>query len=537
MPMPHLGMRWTTIPGWVLARDPCGQVLWQYRVDRTAQIVTGPGAVLVHDTSGLRALDDHGSITPLPPLPADAQVLAIAGGAAWFATGERGWRLGLADGAVESLALGDLPIGAPLVRGPQSLWLTMRELLLFDGVRLVHRLRHGLPAGAGWRLGADGERPLVLADDGRHWRLESFADQAARLGGKARAALLLQASRYDEVLALLGEPADDEARGLALRAHLGLGPAHLAGLGTAALDLACTAQDQALVWSARLASPATLPPSLVLGPTAAPPGLLAGIDALAGRDATVRFTSLARQLADPPTAWDHVFSGRAWMRWRAAPGRPRPTLAGGHLVATDSTAITTVPAEEPRRSDGTVVADGLVYRLERDIDHLAVSCRDQDGVLLWQHRWRPPPFLSAPSQNLDLQDGLVYVLEGGLRLSVLDAALGMRVGDFTSDELASGTPYLLATGQLAVLGPLGVDRQLTVLGPQGATHTTVLPSPARWGAAVGDHLLLHLRDGSTRLFPGGAEVLLPAPLAAASRAPRVTPGGLVLDQVLWCWVR
>jgi hypothetical protein len=248
----HLAVRWQVVPGWVLALDPFAQVVWQYRVDRQAQVTTGPGAVLVRDSSGLRALDEQGTILVLPPLPTGAAVLAVAGGAAWFATGERAWRLGLTDRMIQALALDAPPLGAPLVRGSQSLWLTARELLLFDGDRLLHRFQHQLPAGAGWQLGVDGERPLIISPEQRTWRLESFTDQLLRLDGLAKAELLLQARRADDALLALGEPQSDAARRLTLRAHLSKGPAHIASLAAAPMAWCTNAQDRALLQLARL---------------------------------------------------------------------------------------------------------------------------------------------------------------------------------------------------------------------------------------------------------------------------------------------
>lgn len=535
----HLALRWAVVPGWVLACDPFGQVVWQYRVDRLAQVTTGPGAVVVNDTAGLRAIDDHGTLTALRPLPSGAAILAVAGGCAWFATGERAWRLGLQDGVLNALMLDAPPLGAPLVRGPQSLWLTARELLLFDQDRLVHRFHHRLPAASGWRLGADGERPLVLGADGRVWRLESFTDQLARLSGAERADLLIQAGRFAEALTVIGEPDDTRARQVALRAHLGLGPAHVADAGDTLLALCQTKQDHALVLLARMAAgePAASGPlrRLLIGHPAAG-AVIASIDALVATEQMLLLTDQTNDLGNDPQTWDHLCTSAAWTRWRQT-SVPAPTPAGdGPLVMMESipAAAAIALTIATRQPDGALAYGDRRYRLERSLDAISVTCQDRTGTLLWRHRWRPASFLSAPSQSLEVRDGSVLVLEGGLRLSAFDVDLGVRCGSFTVDELGSGTAYLLADA-LAIVGPLGIDSTLTLVDERGTGRTIPLPSPARWVLALGSSVLVQGQDGVARLYPAGRVVSLPSALTRSRSAPQKTQAGLVLEQTLWHW--
>lgn len=536
VPRGHLAIRWLVVPGWVLACDPFAGVVWQYRVDRLAQVTTGPGAVLVRDSSGLRALGEDGTVTTLPPLPSGAAVLTIAGGAAWFATGERAWRLMLADGSLQALALAAPPFGAPVVRGAQSLWLTAHDLLLFDGDRLVHRFRHQLPVGIGWSLGVDGERPVVLADDGRSWRLESIADQLARLEGNPKVALLLQARRIDEALALLGEPVDDEARRLAVRAHLMRGPAAVASQRERLLAWATTAQDRALV---ALVGMPEMPRDEWVENTS-PPGSQPGgdhrlLDACAERDPAILLTTHLAALGDDPATWDHVFTGAAWTRWRA--GHGGPVLHGHGPQVIESSEAAPVDALHPLRDgDGTWSAGDQVIRLERSIDRIAVTCHGRDGVLLWRHRWRPADFLAAPSQTIDVREDEVLVIEGGQRLSAFARAHGRLRVRFTAEDLGTGTPYVIGR-RLAVIGPLGVDTTLTVIDALQQRTVITLTSPARWAFPFGDQLLVAMQDGSARLYPGGKDLVLPRELTRSRQAPLMTVDGLVLDGRLWRWKR
>lgn len=534
----HLALRWAVVPGWVLACDPFGQVVWQYRVDRLAQVTTGPGAVLVNDSSGLRALDEAGVVTPLRPLPSGAAVLAVAGGCAWFATGERAWRLELADGELHALALGAPPLGAPLVRGPQSLWLTARELLLFDEDRLVHRFQHRLPAASGWRLGADGERPLLLDGEERAWRLESFTDQLARLTGVERAELLIQAKRCAEALAVLGDPHDDRARRTALRAHLGLGPAHIAAVAPVVQALCRSPQDTALVRLAALAAdapPGHGPLRQVFARQGTTLAEAEALDRLCAATPGLLLTDDAQVLGDDPATWDHACSGAAWSAWRTT-WAPIPLPRGDGALVRSEPVAAAAAGGTVRQADGSLLADGRRYRLERGLDVISVTCLEATGDLCWRQRWRPASFLSAPSQSIEIRGGVVMVLEGGMRLTAFDPLLGVRRGTFVVDDLGSGTAHLL-DGGLAIIGPLGVDSMLTLSDERGTGSAITLPSPARWAVPLGGLLLVCGHDGQARLYPGGRVVGLPDALARTRNAPQATAAGLVLDGTLWPWAR
>jgi hypothetical protein len=519
----------------VLALDPFNQVIWQYRVARQAQITTGPGAVLVRDSNGLQAIDELGTVVELPPLPSGATVLAVAGGAAWFTTNERAWRLRLSDRSVQALALDALPLGAPLVRGTQSLWLTARDLLLFDGDRLMHRFQHQLPAETGWHLAVDGDRPLIVNTEKQTWRLESFSEQLLRLDSTAKAELFMQARRYDEALIALGEPNDEPARRVALRAHLAKGAHHVLHSDVNLDRLCVTAQDRALLLMARLG--AAGPSGRWFTATSAhpsAPALLSELDALTERTPDVWLTPNIEVLADDPSTWDYACTGAAWVKWRKQTLLPT-TKDKKQLVAELPILASSTPISE-RRSDGSLTFADVILRLDRRVDAISVNCRNKDGTLLWRQRWRPANFMSAPSQTIDPRDGLVLVVEGTIRLSAFSLAHGGRHAQFTHEQLANGLPYVVGD-QLAILGPLGINNTLTWITNSGQQTQTTLVDPVRWVAPLADALLVVSRNGVARLQPSGRTIPLPDELLRTHTPPTVTPEGLVHSERLWPWVR
>lgn len=522
----RLAVAWTAVPGWVLAADPWGRVRWQYRVDRRAIVTAGPGAALVSDSRGLRALLDDGSIHPLPPLPLGAQMLAVAGGAAWFATGPRAWRLDLADGGLLPIDLGDTPLAAPLVRGRQSLWLLAQELVLVEDGRPFHRLRHGLPAIAGWRLAADRSQPLVLSPEGRAWRLEALAEQLPRLDAVARARLLLRAERPQDALTALGDDATPAGRNVALSAHVALGLPHVAAADTTLDQLAVTAQDRVRLAAARL--------------------LAAGRDPFTQADATLTaeavsggdllLTGDAADLARDPAEWAHACSLAAW-RDRGQPPSPAIDLM---QPCVDTAEATTLPDEtQATAPDGGVLYRTLRYRLFRELDQAVLTCHDAAGTVRWRHRWRAPSFLSAPSLGLDLHQGVAVVNEGGSHLRCLAGDTGRLLGVFATgrSEVTASQLVLVSAGRLAFLAPLGIADHLVLLSRDGSEEFIPLASPGRWLLPVSDQVVVLGLDGVARILPGAKVCPLPPMLTTSPLPPAVQADGLVLDGRLWRWRR
>ena len=502
-------------PGWLLACDPWGGVLWQYRLEHRATVVPGNGGALIQDSAGVRLLDEAGAAFPLPPPPPGARLLAVSGGAAWFATDGTIYRLDLADRHVRAVDLPEPPLAPPLVRGPASLWLTAHDLLLVAEGRISARLAHGLAAGPGWRLGSDGAQPLLVDSDGRAYHLQPLDDQLAAATPVERLRLLLQAARPGEALALWraspGLDQDPAARALALRALLS-DRAAVAADPAAALALAGDAQDQATVLMA----------------------------AGAGRDA--RLGAQLQRLCDQhpdvlieagdPAQGEWVLAGRAWAArgdglaaWRRKPAQRQ---------ALSAAVPGTAPGPARRRPDGGWDYLGWRYQSEATPSTSEVTCRDAAGDLRWRRRWSAPDALSAPGRALAFRDGYVVLAEGAARLTVLDAATGESWAALRpSSEILPQQVILLGRERVAELGPLGLDTTLRLIDRDGTTAIP-LPGSARWMVPWGDGVLVVLGDGRAMAYPAVAAVTLPDELVRGG-APAVTGDGLVRDGRRWGW--
>lgn len=509
-------------PGWLLACDPWGTVLWQYRLEHRATVVPGDGGALILDSAGLRLLDERGAATTLPPPPAGARLLAVAGGAAWFATGPTVYRLDLADRQVQALDLPSPPLAPPLVRGPSSLWLTAQELLLVaDGV-IRERFAHGLAAEPGWRLGVDGDRPLLVDATGRAFRLAPLADQLAEATPGGRMRLLLRASRPAEALALWRDSphlaADPAARALALRALLA-DPAAVAADPAAALALAADPQERATVLAAAGGRD--------------DPRLGAELTLLAERHPDVLIAPDAEARGADPDAWPWVIAGRAWSGRAGGLGAWRLPPARRAAVATVAVAGA-APAPARRLPDASWEYRGWRYRCEANLTTTEVTCREPDGALRWRRRWLAPDPLAAPGRSLAIRDGALAVVEGSARLTVLDAVSGERWAALRpAGEILPQQIVLIGREHVADLGPLGLDTTLRLLQPDGAT-VMPLPAPARWMVPWGDGVLVASTDGRAIAHPGGTAVQLPDELVRGP-APAVTAEGLVRDGRCWAW--
>ncbi len=541
LPLPGAGglsVAWTVLPGWVLACDPWGGVLWQFRTERAAQVLTGPGAALVRDSQGVRALDEGGAVRELPALPPGARVWSVAGGAAWFSTGTQAWRLDLIGRGVARLDLAGEPLAAPLVRGDESLWLTAREVALFAHDRPVQRLRHGLPAGAGWCLGADRTHPLVIAPDGQRWRLESLAEQLAAGTPMARARLLLAAGRPEEALvALAGVAKDADSDAMRLRAHLARGSRHAAERADELLALAATPQQRATVHQAVLAGldAADLGRRATEEQAVAALGDAHGQVLLAGPGATVDWS-------DDPRGWAHVLTGAGARSARTGPSSTalfaRPAHTWSRIAATP-TALADAAASgtdgERRQDDGGYAYRGQVVHLASGIARKEVQVHAPDGTLRWWRRWDALSGLQAPGVALVLRDDAVIVLEGQARLTALDLATGATLAqlDLPAGVELPGEITVLGHDHIAVLGPLGLNRRLDLV-TAGGYRSIALPSPARWLVAWGGGALVYGEDGVARSFPSGATIALPAPLATVA-APLLSEAGLRSGSLLFPW--
>jgi len=538
---PRLAIAWRTIPGWLLACDPWDGIVWQHRIDRIATVVAGAGAALVQDSAGLRALTDAGTLIALGPAPAGARALAYAGGAAWFATGTRAWRLELGSHRLQALELGGKALAPPLVRGSQSLWLTAQDLLLFAGDQLQARMRHGLPAEQGWRLAAERSELLVIGADGRGWRLEALSEQLAHAPPTERARLLIQASRWPEAVSALAgsaEAATPAGRGLLLRAHLGQGPAHALAAMAELLALAQDAQQEIVVRQAAylgavLASPADAQRVRALGEQ------LAAL-ARAHPDALFLPQTLTPgpvgDLAAPPAEWPIGLSGAGYAL-ALEDGGGSDAGAARHLGPDFRPAPP--PLEqylERRLPDGSTRYRQRQLRLAARIEHKEVRCEDGRGRLLWWHRWAGLSLLEAPASSLMCRGDAVVVVEGQQRVQVISLITGALIAQSELDDrLASlGDVAVVGSGRLALIGPLGLNTRLVLTG--AAAMVIELPVAARWLVGVGDQAWVALQDGRVLAYPGGIALALPAAVAGARSAPTVIAGGLVVEDRMYPWV-
>ena len=544
--LPRLAVSWLSIPGWILACDPWGGISWQYAVDRSAIVVLGAGAALVQDSHGLRALDDQGTITRLGPLPGGARVWAVAVGAAWFTTGMRAWRLVLATSQVQLLELGAEALSAPLVRGAESLWLTERDLLLFDGDHLLARMRHGLSARPGWRLVSDRSHPLIIAADGRSWRLEALDEQLAHAGPLDKAQILIQAGRWAEaVVALAGTPEAATAAGrrVALRAHLGLGAAHALTEMAALLALAQDAQEQVLVrQAAYLGAVQRSPRDAGLERT-----LQAAVAQLAQDHQEILFSpcTLCPQapgagtpFTDPPAEWPVALTGAGYLAAAADdaacishPGPLRIEASAQPLPAAIGT------ASDERQADGSTRYRQFLLRLVAHVERKELRCYRSDGTLLWWHRWAGLPVLVAPSTSVFCRSGTVIVSEGQSQVRIFDIFTGVQLAQADLDDrLASlADAAVVGRGGVALLGPVGVDTRLVLTGAQGMVID--LPAPGRWLMGWGDHVLVALHDGRMLSYPGGAALAVEEVIARSVIAPLPLAHGLIIGSALYPWSR
>lgn len=488
---------WLQAPGWIARSDPWRRPLWQRRIPRSARLTVGERVVLLRSEEGALTLAADGRSRPLPPLPETARACGLGADAAWFAIdgGEeartRGqpqptavWRWPLQAGPSAAVLLPDRPLGAPVLRGRSSLWLTRRELLLLDGLRLAARFRHGLPAGEGWSLASDRDGPLVLGDGDRAWRIRRL-DRALTEG--PRAPLLLRAGRAAEL----------DAASAGLEGLLALGPERVLAAGELPWSLARDAQQRAWIWE-------------ILG---RPPALRdrVGPGAWAGYD------------GEPdPAAWD-------WRcRVELAGPPPCPPATAARLAADP------VPwklASAQRDAAGVWRREDRSYVIHRSATAIELRCEDAAGPA-WSRRWQSLPLLAAPSLACCLRPDALIVVEGARQVTALRPSDGILLGWGVLPEADPGLLRPIAGGFVQLL-PTGLNTHLA-LARRGDRSLFALPAPGRWCAAWGERVLVACSDGSARLYPGGQVLDLPAGLATAPDALAL-PEGLWSDDRLWRW--
>jgi hypothetical protein len=523
---------WALAPGYLLALDPWGRVRWQRRIAADSTPCPGNGGTLLRGDGGVALIREDGSLTPPAQfgMPADAQPLAVAGGAAWCSRGSAILRANLSQASLASFTLPSPPCGAPLVRGSRSLWLTRDDLLLYDQVQLVGTMHHALHALPNWSLsGRDGH--LIMHGDGRSWQVPDLTQQLEEMPPAGRATLLSHASRHAEVMALVhASPAlaeDAAARQAVLRACFAL-PYSLADQALA-LTVERTPQEAAWVdaWLACQAAPA--------------PGSdwEAQLHTLTEAHPEILLPRDRRQLAHEEDHWEHVISGAAWNRAVQTVAEPWPAQVVVSRPLAKPVALVPTPPEAP-----------AVMALDQGDDFTEVTWSAADNSLLWRHRWQSLPVPSgAPNRTHALRDGLLLIGEGASRLVLIDCRLGDVLGtiDLTSIDVEPSQTVVLGTDpvagiQIAMLHPVAIDDQVTLADTHGHERTVQLPTPARWmvrapggclvlGLATGQGLVL---DAQGTLHPALVPVEL---MQAHADSRRSTAAGVMADGLLFPWAR
>ena len=264
---------------------------------------------------------------------------------------------------------------------------------------------------------------------------------------------------------------------------------------------------------------------------------------LLAMDRTLLLTEDHAALAEDPTTWQQVITADGWIaRGRhqaealpadSALGRPEVEVAAAPLAAL-------VPDEAVTRAvEGGYRYRGCRFALVRSPDTITLTGHGADDHLLWRQRWPAPALNQSPSQHLDLHQGVVLVAEGGSRVRAFDCRLGTALGAVVPERADLDLTHAawLSGNRLALLGPLGVRTQLTLLGRSPEDEQVItLPTAARWLLPLGSVVAVALEDGRVLTYPGVAVLSLPEAVAKAPVAPVVMRDGLLVGDQLHRWI-
>ena len=482
-----ISVRWSQVPGWLLAAGADGRVRWQEHLSAEATVVAGGGGAVISDPSGTRFLDETGASFALPPLPSSTPILAVAG------TRVHRWHRD------EGLSTVELPLptlAPPLVRGGDSLWLTADDLILVRGDRLVARFRHQRQVDARWRLAEDDQGPLLVDGDGRCERIAALTDALELADPGDALDLLLRSGRFDEVLR---RRADDPTHGAGaeLRARLLLGGDQddLDRLLTLVQD----PSDAVLVWSRHVDDP-RFPAWREEHPSAL----------------------IAPGLADPLAAADD------WT-WRVRAGLVQGA-AGALISGLGPARARTAPAEVGRRGDGGWTIAGTTWSLHVDLRRCTVTCNDADGER-WRRWWPASDILLAPARQFSVDHRHVILVDGTRRLRVCSAIDGRLLLDLdlAGRDVSAGEIAVLDDG-IAILHPPWLHHEVQRLGDDG---WTVHPLPRRgaWCVGVGRRVLVGFADRGLAWLDDAGD----PPAGLGGGRPTVIGEGLYRDGSVWPW--
>lgn len=552
-------VRWQHDHHLLMAIDPLDRVLWQRNLDRRALLWTGAGAALVAQGDRLQRIDEQGQASDLL-VPPDISVIGIRGGFIWLRGAEYHYRLAInADpDDYQRFRLPAASIGPPIVRGDASMWLTDHECILVRDGTIVGRYLHGLAVDDSWSLQQgqlqihDQSRPrkAIVITDGydQQYLLQPFptSTQALLLPGHLNRAL-----RYQQALDAW-QALEPEQRRMAsdelARSLIALGPDSGWNLDQAWQWIEDPAWRLRVLW--RFATPRALSHSSWRSSAQ-----LAHADTLQSLLTVINQQQVLLPVGvpdlplHPSSTWDFVMSNRGLrqsLQLKAPDQRMVPQLpellrrGSSPLQAPRPHALTQAAGSIQRRQDAQGntqrLLDGQLLRVQSDNESTSVALHQSDEAaspLLWRHRWQAPGYL--PGRSLDIHGDWLLVAEGQARLHVLHRRNGVRVRAARVPNglaMPSQARYL-SDGTLAILHPISVNTQLTLVEADDRPRTINLPQPALWSVAVDDRLLVALSSDTIRVYPDGVSFTWPGELP--QRAPQVLDIGLAADGMLWPW--
>jgi len=479
-PAAPFATRWDRFGEWLIAREPWGAERWRRRVEAGARVVHGPGLIAIQEGTRVRCYDEAGRARGDHRHVDGARLIAVRDGRTVAVAGRvvhvgRGTDPGIA------IDLGAEPIGAPLVAGERSLWLTAHRLILVDGDAAVARWRHRLDDPRAWRPVHAGGGAALLHRDGRARAIADFSRRFDDATSRERIALLARADRFATAFEFARDFDDLAAQRRLLARRPDLLPP-----GVRRRELCLADDPHALEACLRLGEDPLLAGHLADNWRRHPDHLVnLGADpAIAPRRAAwcASLAALCDPFADPDR-----HRGEEWILVRAD----------------DDAAETIVWRRDHHPRLGIVHRHaGRCYRYLRDEDAgaIVVACHrdDPDAAILWQRRWPAASYL--PSLHATMCDGWLLIVEGQNRLTLLDPADGGEAGTWVLPARYAfpSQMAIVRPGRFAVLHPIGLGTRLTVLadndGELAATDHRP-PVPGRVVLPRGDGFVCLLVDG------------------------------------------
>jgi hypothetical protein len=427
-------VRWHRSAGWLLACDPSEQVRWQYHTEMDAQVVPGDGGALLREAGGIRFIREDGSVIALPPLPTGGEMLAVAGGSAWFQV-DRVIHQWSEEHGLRSVTLPSPALSAPLVRGPDSLWLTATDILLVRDGAISAQYRHQRQVDRQCRLALEGEEPLLVHANGSTERITALTTVLADAPPQVAFEHLLRAHQADLVIARCdADPelaADPTVRPWLLMAHLQRShiesPEQVFALAETLSEqsqiLMRLHQQEGGVWTTRLLQWCQDHSDVQVRPLASDP-----LEAVHAAPWVVRAGS-----------------------WRTAEMNPRlPHTAIGPAQPW------TKPDPQPQRlANGGWELGSLRWTLHADIAWTTLTCENLDGFSQWRRRWPAPNILDAPGRELRVTPDAVIVIEGARRVRLFDPISGNQRDELElgGHDVAADEIVIAPQGGIAVLRP------------------------------------------------------------------------------------